>query len=504
MASSVERRVTPLQYALDLFVENAPVKTPIDAVVSSKDIGYQKNSVFARIIGLGLSARRFVDAAYFIVAQEPEISDTYEVSLNFFKWLMRYESHNKKHFSSVVRSVKSAMLEITSSPVVSVDAKGRLLEDRTDPSEADEQGRNDEDDTDLETIRDGFVAVGDDEGDWLELIGRVSVRNGRIRFRVPLELQRLIKDPENSYWTSLLVTSKFKLIYARAIYDHVLPEVPHERTDWISLDLIRSLPGKSWANFAEFKYFKRDYLEPAVRHINELSDIEIAYETRAGTPGSRKKDQIRFRLKRKEEASAADADMLASASLYLTLYKEFGLSDKQFALIRESRGTWTDARIEEAIEYVRWRIAKGDDIRRASSYLMKALAENYRVADADKQISLLQTQRVEKEAAKGEEQSARKGAVAASLAAAEAAADQRRQDEVRAAREYFTTAEKKTQEDLARRFVASSTIGQRAIERQGLKAADINECNILTWPGIAGIFASFVAAELRKAARKSA
>jgi hypothetical protein len=321
---------------------------------------------------------------------------------------------------------------------------------------------------------------------------------------VPMELQRLIKDPENSYWTSLLVTSKFKLIYARAIYDHVLPEVPHERTDWISLDLIRSLPGKSWANFAEFKYFKRDYLEPAIRHINELSDIEIAYETRAGTPGSRKKDQIRFKLKRKEEAAAAEADMLSSASLYLTLYKEFGLSDKQFAQIRENRETWTDARVEQAIEYVRWRISKGDDIRRASSYLMKALAENYRVADADKQISMLASQRTEQAAVKNDEQTARKGAVAASLAAAEAAADQRRQDEVRAARDFFAGTAKKTQEELVRRFVASSTIGQRAIERQGLKAAEINESNIMTWPSVAGIFASFVAAELRKAARKSA
>ncbi|KMZ13497.1 Protein involved in initiation of plasmid replication [Candidatus Burkholderia humilis] len=500
MASSVERRVTPLQYALDLFVENAPVKTPIDAVVTPKDIGYQKNSVFARIIGLGLSARRFVDAAYFIVAQEPETFDTYEVSLSFFKWLMRYESHNKKHFSSVVRSVKSAMLEVTSGPIVSIDAKGRLLEDQLDASEADESGEDDDAD-DAEEV--GGVSISDDEGDWLELIGRVSVRNGRIRFCVPIELQRLIKDPENSYWTSLLVTSKFKLIYARAIYDHVLPEVPHERTDWIPLDLIRSLPGKSWANFAEFKYFKRDYLEPAIKHINELSDIEIAYETRAGTPGSRKKDQIRFKLKRKEEAAAADADMLSSASLYLTLYKEFGLSDKQFAQIRENRGAWTDARIEQAIDYVRWRITKGDDIRRASGYLMKALAENYRVSEADKQISLLQTQRAEHESSKKEEQSLRKGAVAASVAAAEAAADQRRQDEVRAARDFFTGAEKKMQEELVRRFVASSTIGQRAIERQGLKAADVNESNIMTWPSIAGTFASFVSAELRKAAHKA-
>ncbi|MBP0589534.1 replication initiation protein [Paraburkholderia sp. LEh10] len=496
MNSSLERRVTPLQYALDLFIENAPARMAIDAVESSQDIGYQKNRVFARIIGLGLSARRFVDAAYFIVAQEPEIADTYEVSLSLFKWLMRYESHNKKHFSSVIRSVKSSMLEVTSGPVVAVDAKGRLLEDASEAAEED-----DDDDGAFEDDDNLGALVSDEEGDWLELIGRVSVRNGRIRFRVPIELQRLIKDPENSYWTSLLVTSKFKLIYARAIYDHIQPEVPHGRTDWISLDLVRSLPGKSWANSAEFKYFKRDYLEPAIRQINDLSDIEVSYETRASTPGSRKKDQIRFKLKRKEEAGAADADMLASAPLYLSLYKEFGLTDKQFAEIRANRHIWSDARIEQAIDYVRWRIAKGDHIRRASAYLMNALAENYRVSDADRQVSLLQSQQVQAASAKQAAQIERQNAVAASMAAAEAAAEQRRDDEMRTAREYFEAAEKKTREELVRKFIASSTIGVRAIQRQGLTTAEVNESNILQRASIATTFASFVAAELRKAAR---
>ncbi|WP_109476252.1 replication initiation protein [Paraburkholderia sp. C35] len=496
MNSSLERRVTPLQYALDLFIENAPARMAIDAIESSQDIGYQKNRIFARIIGLGLSARRFVDAAYFIVAQEPEVADTYEVSLSLFKWLMRYESHNKKHFSSVIRSVKSSMLEVTSGPVVAVDAKGRLLEDAAEAAreDDDEDGAFEDDDT-LDTL------ISDEEGDWLELIGRVSVRNGRIRFRVPIELQRLIKDPENSYWTSLLITSKFKLIYARAIYDHIQPEVAHGRTDWISLDLVRSLPGKSWANSAEFKYFKRDYLEPAIRQINELSDIEVSYETRASTPGSRKKDQIRFKLKRKEEAGAADADMLASAPLYLSLYKEFGLTDKQFAEIRANRHVWTDARIEQAIDYVRWRIAKGDHIRRASAYLMNALAENYRVSDADRQVSLLQSKQVQAASEKQEAQTARQNAVAASVAAAEAAADQRRDDEMRKAREYFEAAEKKTREELVRKFVAASAIGVRAIQRQGLTTADVNESNILQRASNATTFASFVAAELRKAAR---
>lgn len=491
MSSSVARRVTPLQFALDLFVEMAPAQRSIDEAAPDKDIGYQKNRVFARIIGLGLSARRFVDAAYFIVAQDPDIQENYDVTLSFFKWLMRYDSRNKKHFSSVIRSVKSSMLEVMSAPVVSVDAEGRMLEEPTEPG--DEKGTGGVDDLD--------AAVQDEEGDWLELIGRVSVRNGRIRFRVPVELQRLIKDPQNSYWTSLLITSKFTLIYARGIYDHVLPTVPNGITDWLSLDLVRNLPGKSWANNAEFKYFKRDYLEPAINQINELSDIEMSYETRAGTPGSRKKDQIRFKLKRKEAAVASKADMLNSVALFMTLQKEFALSDSQLERIAQNRAVWTDERIQQAIEYTRWKIRQGEKIKTAAGYMMKALSDNYRVSEADKQVELIQAQLVEASVDQREAKSERQKAVEASLAAATAADDQRRQEELRLAREFFNAADKIPREELVRKFVASSTMGVRAIERQNLKPAQVTEANILSFPDVSNTFIPFVAGELRKAMR---
>src|SRR5471032_1050266 len=491
MSSSVDRRVTPLQFALDLFVEMAPAQRSIDEAAPDKDIGYQKNRVFARIIGLGLSARRFVDAAYFIVAQDPDIQENYDVTLSFFKWLMRYDSRNKKHFSSVIRSVKSSMLEVMSAPVVSVDATGRMLAEPTEPG--DEKSSAGIDNLD--------VAVQDEEGDWLELIGRVSVRNGRIRFRVPVELQRLIKDPENSYWTSLLVTSRFTLIYARGIYDHVLPTVPNGITDWLSLDLVRNLPGKSWANNAEFKYFKRDYLEPAISQINELSDIELSYETRAGTPGSRKKDQIRFRLKRKEAAVASKADMLNSVALFMTLQKEFALSDTQFERIAQNRAVWTDERIQQAIEYTRWKIRQGEKIKTAAGYMMKALSDNYRVSEADKQVELIQTQLVEASVGQRESKSERQKAIEASLAASSAAHDHRRQEELRLAREFFNAADKIPREELVRKFVASSTMGVRAIERQNLKPAQVTEANILSFPDVSNTFIPFVAGELRKATR---
>jgi len=467
MVSSDERKVTPLQFALDLFIDRAPLGTSIDKLVADKDIGYQKNRVFSRIIGLGMSARRFVDAAYFIVAQDPEIQEGYDVALGFFKWLMRYDSNHKQHFSSVIRSVKSSMLEVTNAPVVTLDASGRMIDPDIEAADDEAPGGR---------ASERNQAVDDEEGEWLELIGRVSVKNGRIRFRVPVELQRLIKDPDNSYWTSLLITSRFTLIYARAIYDHVLPLVPRSTTEWLPLDLVRNLPGKSWANSAEFKYFKRDYLEPAMSQINELSDIELSYETRAGTAGSRKKDQIRFKFKFKETAGAAKADMLNSVTLFMTLF-------------------------ERAIEYTRWRIREGDKIRRAAAYLMKALSDDYRVSEADRQVATIQSQRVESIKTQHETVSARQREVEASVAATNAAAEMRRQDEIRRAREFFDQADPKTRDDLVRKFVASSAMGQRVIERHLLKPAQVTEANILTWPDLANTFGSFVANELRKAAR---
>jgi hypothetical protein len=494
--ANIERSVTPLQYALDLFVESAPTRRGIHELQATTDIGYQKNQVFARIVGLGLSARRFVDAAYFIVAQDSEIQDAYEVTLSFFKWLMRYDSKNREHFSSVIRSVKSSMLEVTSAPSITVDQKGRVIE-------PDDLGDDDEEHSLAVEVSSVEGSDGSPEdGDWLELIGRVSVRNGRIRFRVPIELQRLIKDPQNSYWTSLLVTSKFTVIYARAIYDHVLPTLSSGTTGWLPIEVIRNLPGRSWANHAEFKYFKRDYLEPAVKQINELSDIELSYETRAGTPGSRKQDQIRLRFKRKEGALAVKAAMLNSVALFQTLQSEFGLTDKQFEKIESNRASWTDDRIQQAIEYTRWTIRQGTKVKRASAYLMKALAENYRVADADKQVEAIQMQLAAQAIAVEEATNVARSAAVASVVAGDKAADERRTNEIRSAREVFVGLTAKERESYVKKFTAhNNSLGIRSIERQGLNPAQINEGNVLHWPTIAETFCIFVAGELRKAKR---
>ena len=93
--------VTPKQLALDIYEDMSAQGSAI--CESTRDIGFLRNNIFTRVGGLGIAARRVLDAAYFIVATKaPEelIDDkvyTFTADINYFKWLMRYDSRNHSH-----------------------------------------------------------------------------------------------------------------------------------------------------------------------------------------------------------------------------------------------------------------------------------------------------------------------------------------------------------------------------------------------------------------------
>ncbi len=221
--TEMKARTTPRQMALALFEDMFDLGTSISE--ANREIGYQRNNFFTEIVNMGLAARRFLDAAYFIVAQEPEAVDQYDVELNYFKWLMRYDSRNLKHLRTIADEAQNAKVRVTNTP-----------SDR-EPAE-------------------------DDIWVQVQLIGMVAMHRGRIRFDVHHSLIPHIRDPRKSHWLSLRISTAFTRSLARAIYDKVLPSVPAGRTDWIKLDEMRTWPGKMGANASIFKYFKRDWLEP--------------------------------------------------------------------------------------------------------------------------------------------------------------------------------------------------------------------------------------------------
>ena len=92
MPTDVSTRATSRQMSLELFEEMLATDTPIHK--STKEIGYQRNNVFVDVTDVGVTARRLLDAAHFIVAQEPTTPKYYDVELSYFRWLMRYDSYN--------------------------------------------------------------------------------------------------------------------------------------------------------------------------------------------------------------------------------------------------------------------------------------------------------------------------------------------------------------------------------------------------------------------------
>jgi hypothetical protein len=230
--------------SLELFEEMSGL--PISE--STREIGFQRNNVFVAINGLGLASRRFIDAAYFVAAQEQTPQDIYDVDLNYFKWLMRYDSRNVRHLQTVIKEAQRVLIEVTDTPP-----------DRS-PSEDDQ---------------------------WVseQLMGRVKIGKGRIQFVIPSLMLRHITGPDKHHWLNLCITASFTQTFARALYDYAQPYVTAGVTAWVELEEMRRWPGKLGSTASEFKHFRPKYLDPAVKQINELSDLDVSYETRADAQG---------------------------------------------------------------------------------------------------------------------------------------------------------------------------------------------------------------------------
>ncbi|MDK3022962.1 replication initiation protein [Cupriavidus taiwanensis] len=445
-------RTTPRQMALALFEDMFDLGMPINE--ANREIGYQRNNFFTEIVNMGLAARRFLDAAYFIVAQEPEARDQYDVELNYFKWLMRYDSRNLKHLRSIADEAQNAKVRVTNTPA-----------DR-DPNE-------------------------DDIWVQVQLIGMVAMHRGRVRFDVHHSLIPHIRDPRKSHWLSLRISTAFTRSLARAIYDKVLPSVPDGRTEWIKLEEMRTWPGKMGANATIYKYFKRDWLEPAVREINEISDIDLSYETRTESTSSKKVDRIRFLLKRKDTADAVMASLSDASQIYKTLKEEFNLSTRQFTEISENRDTWSDDRILQAIEYTRFKINRGQVKKSPAGYLMKALRDNWRMSDAERTMVQVQTKLLTEESEKEAAKIAVKTTVERSVASRDDEARARMNDESQQGRAYFAASDAKVRRELVRTWIASRE-GKLVLRRMKLEPSAVPEEVILANPDLAWYLGQFV------------
>lgn len=444
-----EQVATSRQLALALFDDAQAEDLPVETARS--DIGFARKNVLIRIVDLGMVARRLIDAAYFIVAQEERVRDLYDVELDYFKWLMRYSSRNNAHLEQVITEAQRALIQATTT----ADANGEKP----------------------------FGSV--------QLIGRISYAGGRFQFRVPPDLVGIIRGPGKSHWLSLRITSLFTLSYARVLYDHLLPYADEGVTDWLTLDELRSWQGAMGAKAQEFKYFKRDWLSPAVEQINEVSDLTLSYETR-NEPGSRKIGRLRFRIERKDMAERVLHTHEQAQAIYVALKQEFGLSSAQLNQIAAERDTYTDERLEQAIERTRFSLKLGKVSKSPAGFFMKALKEGWIISDAERKMIEIQQNLVLTEQREVEAKEQVQTRTALGLAAQDVHAQDRRVDEIRRGWEAYEAAAPRQREDW-RRTYKTSPAGKLTLRRLGVDpAADLDESTIQKYLDLKDGFAGYV------------
>lgn len=300
----------------------------------------------------------------------------------------------------------------------------------------------------------------------------------------------IIRGPGKSHWLSLRITSLFTLSYARVMYDHLLPYADDGITDWFTLDELRAWQGEMGANAQVFKYFKRDWLEPAVKQINEVSDLTLSYETR-NEPGSRKIGRLRFRLERKDMAERMLHTHEEAQAIYKTLKQEFGLSSDQFNQIAANRGVYTDERIQQAIERTRFSLRLGKVTKSPAGFFMKALKEGWVVSEAERQMIDVQQTLALSEQRATEEKAKAQTLAAVQSAALETSARDRMREEARLGRDAYEHADQKQKDDWLRSYL-SSAAGKLTLKRLKIDPSSVNEATALSDPDLAGDFARFV------------
>lgn len=329
----------PQQMALDIFGLMDPSDTSITE--AGKDFHLKKSSILIDVSDVGLLARRVLNGAYFLAQGNPD-AETHTFELRFFKWLINYgNSNNSTHLKRVIREAQKSAVQVN---VISAD--------------------NQEDDN------------------WMSvpMLGAAAIKDGKIMFKIPVELRRQIADPERHAYLSMRILMGFSSGNAMTLYEQLSVYKGEGQTPWWTIEEFRSMlkvDGLKSAN--DFRYFRRDILEPAIEQINKISEIDVALKLKRT---GRSYSHLSFTVK-ESRGTALLSSIDASKELFEILVKEFGLSDADLDEIEVNRGDWSDTRIRDAVELVRSR-CQDSTVQYPGKYLMKAIRDGYRVGSIEK------------------------------------------------------------------------------------------------------------------------
>ena len=337
--TSHQAESTQQQLALEIFQTLDATDTAITE--SGQDFHLRKSSLLVDVSDVGLLARRILNGAYFLAQHAPD-AEVHTYDLRYFKWIINYaNSNNNTHLKRVIREAQKSAVQVN-------------VIDAANPAD------------------DNWVSV--------PMLGTAGIRKGQISFKIPSELRGQLRDPERYSRLSMRILAGFTSIYALELYERLSIYKAEGSSPWWHIDEFRGLikvDGLKSAN--DFRYFRRDIIQPAIDQINETADIDVGLELRRT---GRFYSHLRFTIKVSRNHLLLST-IAASKELYDVLTSEFGLSDAELDEIAKNRESWSDDRLRDAVEFVRHRCMTSK-VQYPAKYLMTAIRAGYRVGSLER------------------------------------------------------------------------------------------------------------------------
>lgn len=351
-----------MQLALELFKDLGAIDEPISS--AETPIGYNRADILLDIDRMTLLGRRALDIAYFIVANSHSHDKyiavsrddglkSYSVDKGFFLWLMSYSSRNWAHLQEAMNQSHEAKV------TVSIGEKN---------------------DTGQAFIAKKGKSISNPEN-WVtvSLVIASGVNRDRVFFQIHPKLEAFIRSPDRYHFLDLRFV--FSTLYGRLLHEKISPHICAGETPWYTHEEVRLAMKSDAASLHDPGYLWKKVLLPAIDDINRSTDLMIERVVRRDPLDKRKIDAIKFKIERKTHQQSANT-MDEMATSYDILLNEFGLNQTQLRTITKNRDEWNNSRIEQAVEYTRWRLRRGEIKSSPAGYLMKALKEGYVVGTA--------------------------------------------------------------------------------------------------------------------------
>ncbi len=330
------------QLALNIFEEYGIAEIKVTDV--PVDFGYSKSEALINLADLGLMTRKSINAIHFIASEDPTRKH-WDCDVGYFKWLANIGgTRNDKHVRQALREAQKAAIQVSV-----IDAH--------------------------DSTKDVYGSV--------PLLGTFVLAGGRLNFKLPDEISRLLQRPTDAVYLSLRIGGGFSSGYALGLYERLLKVRDAGGTEWLSVEEVREwFKATDKKSLQEYKFFKRDVLKPAVEQINDISDIFVTIEERRQMRRvAAVKFDVRANPKFARKSSPAELEM---RKLYDALTNEFGLTNNDITEIMDNREVYSNRRLEQVIELVRVRHKK-KPISRPANYFMKMLREGVVLSEIERQ-----------------------------------------------------------------------------------------------------------------------